>query len=238
MGVRLARAQCVQSMGRKHADAREEQERNNDIHDATCFVWRPRRGNVSGVFRPLPKMVSREPPGRQRQQSQQGRSTANCADTPKTTPVGTAPALKWGTPGPPALEASAPGWVLGASDREQRVDVSERAEFPANAICSRLSGAGQTNQGSVIIVSSRHSRMGFFHDNCQGQDLEHRSVVGFSREIGVFRRPFQKGSDRDRTEQPRMARREVAWVHTRRAATEPADPTGPGRAGADLPANA
>jgi hypothetical protein len=165
-------------------------------------------------------------------------ANANCADTPKTTPVGTAPALKWGTPGPPALEASAPGWVLGASDREQRVDVSERAEFPANAICSRLSGAGQTNQGSVIIVSSRHSRMGFFHDNCQGQDFEHRSVVGFSREIGVFRRPFQKGSDRDRTEQPRMARREVAWLHTRRAATEPADPTGPGRAGADLPANA
>jgi hypothetical protein len=24
-------------MGRKHADAREEQERNNDIHDATCL---------------------------------------------------------------------------------------------------------------------------------------------------------------------------------------------------------
>jgi hypothetical protein len=51
-------------MGRKHADAREEQERNNDIHDATCFVWRhARRGNVSGVFRPIPKMVSWEPTG-------------------------------------------------------------------------------------------------------------------------------------------------------------------------------
>jgi hypothetical protein len=55
----LAGAQCVQGMGRKDADAREEQERNNDIHDATCFVWRhTRRGNVSGVFRPAPKMVS------------------------------------------------------------------------------------------------------------------------------------------------------------------------------------
>ena len=60
----LAGAQRVHGMGRKYADAREEQERNNDIHDATCFVWRhARRGNVSGVFRPVPKMVSWEPSG-------------------------------------------------------------------------------------------------------------------------------------------------------------------------------
>ena len=60
----LAGAQRVQGMGRKHADAHEEQERNNDIHDATCFVWSDtRRGNVSGVFRPVPKMVSWEPSG-------------------------------------------------------------------------------------------------------------------------------------------------------------------------------
>ena len=35
--MRLARAQRVKDMGRKHADARKEQERNNDIHDATCL---------------------------------------------------------------------------------------------------------------------------------------------------------------------------------------------------------
>ena len=232
------------------------------------LVWTPpRRGNVSGVFRPVPKTVSCEPPGRQRRQSQQGRIgcqlrryaennshslfehdlRANASRLSQGKPVstfpdhavGTAPALKRGHAGAASLggfcsRLGIGGFLTGS----KRVDVSERAEFLALANCSRLSAAGQTNQGSVVIVSSRHSRMGFFHDNCQGQDFEHRPVVGFSREIGVFRRPFQKGSDRDRTEQPRMARREVARVHPRRAATEQADPTGPGRAGADLPANA
>jgi hypothetical protein len=105
---------------------------------------------------------------------------------------------------------------LGASDREQRVDVSERVVFPTDYhLFPSVGCRADANQRFVIYCSSRPSRMGFCYDDCQGQDFEHRSVVDFSREIGVFRRPVQKSPDSDCTEPPWMARREVAGVYVR-----------------------